>query len=410
MDDLSAHQDAEASGTFDWLLDDAAPTLLAFLDLLDNDADLAIEAVALPVHRPVEIKPEAKRKSSTWRQRQRLKVLRLRDEVKELDEELKKMKLSTGVRSTLPLIEGVSSIANQLKRPAARKLMGEAWQDAASRESHARHLSSVENERLHRVLHMQAKHARKLHRMMQQQMSNTIVSQALGYRPALTDDECRPPTDNSIVFQKLLADLDGHHGNVRSIFVVNQTDGEHEGYVSINPARGLQVRIAKSYAFPFSVKATEQAIWNILTERNGIDQKSRVVYNERFEVDNNTSLQSVRTFIVSGPYELCFLVRKGCRRYVKDDLTHFVVHETSIVSSSFGAGVSYDEVVLRTVSKGKERPGGPTAIAETHVLATFPSYETLSCLPPDGLKGFHDACMRFNHKVEDVLVSHSTLK
>ncbi|KAG1712915.1 hypothetical protein DVH05_000647 [Phytophthora capsici] len=409
MEDFNAHQDAEVSSTF---LDDTAPTLLDFVDSLENSGDLALEAVALPVRRPktvntVENKPQAKK--NNWRQRQRLEILRLRDEVKELDEELKKMKLATGVRSTLPPLKGASSFAtNQLKRPAARKLLGESWQDAASRESLGRHMSGVENERLHKILHMQVKYARKLHRMTQQQMTTAIVSQALGYRPALTDNEGRPPTDNGVVFQKLLADLDGHHGNIRNIFTVNQMEGEQECCVSIHPARGLQVRIVKSYTFPFNTNATKQAVWNVLTEKEGIDRTSKVAYNEHFEVDNDTSLQSVRTFIVAGPYELCFLVRKGCRRYVKGDLTHFVIHETSIVSSSNGAGVSYDEVVWRIVKQGPERLGGPTTIVETHVLATFPSYTTLSCLPPDGLKGFHDAYTRFNHKIEDVLVNHST--
>ncbi|KAK1935829.1 hypothetical protein P3T76_010523 [Phytophthora citrophthora] len=286
MDDLNAHQDVESSGTFDQMFNDTTPTLLNFLDSLDNNADLALEAVALPVQQPkaastVKIKLDTKKKSNTWRQRQRLEVLRLRDEVKQLDAELKKMKLATGVRSTLPLTELVRrSATDQLKQPTAKKLLGESWQDAASRELLARHISGVENERLHKVLYMQMKYARKLHRMLQQQITTTIVSQALGYRPAFTDDEGRPPTDNDIVFQKLLAHLDGHRGNVRSIFLVSQKDGEQDYCVTINPARGLQVRIAQSYTFPFSVKATEHAIWDVLTEKGGVNRKNKVAYNE----------------------------------------------------------------------------------------------------------------------------------
>eukprot|EP00644_Phytophthora_capsici_P011768 jgi/Phyca11/123468/e_gw1.50.324.1 len=222
MEDFNAHQDAEVSSTF---LDDTAPTLLDFIDSLENSGDLALEAVALPI------------RSSNF-------------------------------------------AADQLKRPAARKLLGESWQDAASRESLGRHMSGVENERLHKVLHMQVKYARKLHRMIQQQMTTAIVSQALGYRPALTDNEGRPPTDNGVVFQKLLADLDGHHGNIRNIFTVNQMEGEQECCVSIHPARGLQVRIVKSYTFPFNTNATKQAVWNVLTEKEGIDRTSKVAYNE----------------------------------------------------------------------------------------------------------------------------------
>lgn len=230
-------------------------------------------------------RPKPKTKSNTWRQRQRLEVLRLRDSVKQLDAKLKKMKLAAGVRSTLPLIEGVSSIAAaQIKRPVVRKLLGESWQDAASRESLARQLADVENERLHRALHMQVKHARKLHRMMTQQMTTAAVAHALGCRPALTEDEGRPPKDNSVVLQRLLAELDGHHGNVSSIFVTGGDDQElgskNEGHVSINRARGLQVQMVNNYAIPFSVDTMERAIWSVLTERNGNDNNIRVAYNE----------------------------------------------------------------------------------------------------------------------------------
>ncbi|KAG2774070.1 hypothetical protein JG687_00004996 [Phytophthora cactorum] len=408
MDELNA------ADTLEQLLDDAPPTLLDFLDALE---DVDTKADALPIAATVQVKddnkPKAKTTSNTWRQRRRLEVLRLRDEVKQLDAELKKMKLVAGVRSTLPLMEGVSTIAaTQMNRPAVKRLLGESWQDAASRESVTRQIANADNERLHRVLHMQVKHARKLHRMITQQMTASVVAQALGYRPAFSGDEGRPPTDNNVIFQKLLAEMDGHRGDVNSIFVTDSTDQEcgskKEGHVSVHHARGLKVQIVNSYAVPYSVEATEQAIWNILTEREGNDKNSRVAYNELFEFDSSTTLQSVRTFIVAGSDELCFLIRKGHRKYAKGDRTHFVVHETSTVSSTFGAGISYEEVVWRTVQQGKDRFGASTAVIETHMLATFPTYKALSCLSPEGLRSFHDSLMRFNHKVEDVLVSKIT--
>ncbi|ETI41935.1 hypothetical protein F441_12846 [Phytophthora nicotianae CJ01A1] len=407
MDELNA------SGTFEQLLDDTAPTILDFIDALEG---MDAKADALPMVSRVQvmedIKPKTRTKSNTWRQRQRMEVLRLRDEVKHLDTELKKIKLAAGVRSTVPLIEGVTIIAAaQRKRPAVKKLLGESWQDAASRESLARQIASVDNERLHKVLHTQVKHARKLHRMITQQMTTTVVAQALGCRPAFCGKEGRPPTDNDVVFQKLLAEMDEHRGNVSSIFTSDTTDqklSKKEGHVSIHCVRGLQVQLVNRYTLPFSVEATERAIWHVLTDKESNDKNSRVAYNELFEFDSSTTLQSVRTFIVAGPYELCFLVRKGCRKYQKGDRMHFVVHETSIVSTRFGAGVSYDEVVWRTVVQGRDRSGIPTAIIETHVLATFPSYKTLNCLPPEGLKGFSDSLMRFNHKTEDVLISNVT--
>ncbi|KAG6951891.1 hypothetical protein JG688_00013529 [Phytophthora aleatoria] len=229
MDELNA------ADTLEQLLDDAPPTLLDFLDALE---DVDTKADALPIAATVQVKvdnkPKVKTTSNTWRQRRGLEVLRLRDEVKQLDAELKKMKLVAGV-----------------------------------------------------------KHARKLHRMITQQMTASVVAQALGYRPAFSGDEGRPPTDNNVIFQKLLAEMDGHRGDVNSIFVTDSTDQEcgskKEGHVSVHHARGLKVQLVNSYAVPYSVEATEQAIWNILTEREGNDKNSRVAYNELFEFDSSTT-------------------------------------------------------------------------------------------------------------------------
>jgi hypothetical protein len=128
------------------------------------------------------------------------------------------------------------------------------------------------------------------------------------------------------------------------------------------------------------------------------------LWTQSFEVDSSTAMQSVRMFIVAESAELCFLVSKGCRKYINGVQTHFVAHETSAVTTSFGGGVSYEEVLWRTVKRGKEETEGPTATIETHVLATFPSYETLDCLSPKCLKEFHASLRQFNHKVEDMLV------
>ncbi|KAG6613779.1 uncharacterized protein IUM83_18531 [Phytophthora cinnamomi] len=393
-------------------LDDAAPALLDFLDSLSDeyaalDAGVDARAVDRQVISSVEevdtrqnraavkSKPTAKTKSNTWRQRQRLEVLRLRDEMQQLDAELKKMKLASGVLSTVPLVSSVCTA----KRSPVRKLLHESWQDAASRESLARQTSDIENERLHKVLHMQVKHARKIYRMMTQQMTTAVVAQALGCRPGLVGDECRPPKDNSVVFQRLLAQLDGHHGNMGSLFVAAPDDRRRDGHVTINRACGLQVQILNSYTVPFSVDDTERAVWSALMEVG-----DRVAYNESFEIDSRTTLQSARAFIVAGSVELCFLVRKGCRKYVNGGQSFFVVHESAVVSTSFGGGVSYDEVKWRTVKPGKVKEGAPTATIETYVLATFPTYKALSCLPPEGLAGFHESLKDFNHKVEDTLV------
>ncbi|KAI9990552.1 hypothetical protein PInf_018106 [Phytophthora infestans] len=402
MDELNA------PNTFEQVLGNTTPTLLDFLDALE---DVDMTADALPMASTVPAKgdnrPRANTKSNTWRQRQRLDVLRLRDEVKHLDAELKKIKLASGVRSTLPLVEGVSTIAAaELKIPVVKRLLGQTWQDAASRESLARQMANIDNEQLRRVLHMQVKYARKLHRMITQQMTNAAVAQVLGCLPAFSEDDVRPPQDNNVVFQKILSAMDGYCKDVGSIFVTeNASEEKDEGHVSIHHARGLQVQLVNTYAVPFSVGATEQAIWKVLTGRERNDENSRVAYNELFEFDRTTTLQSIRTFIGTGPYELCFLIRKGCRKYVKGDRTYFVVHEASIVSSAFGAGVSYEEVVRRTVQHEKDKRGAPTTIIKTHVLATFPSYKTRSCISPEGLKAFHDSLMRFNHKVEDALIS-----
>ncbi|KAE8904569.1 hypothetical protein PF003_g10889 [Phytophthora fragariae] len=105
-------QAADVADAFDRLPDDTAPTLLALLDSLD-DEDATVIADARPVSYQVtscaeevagtstESKAKTKTKK-TWRQRQRLEVLRLRDEVQELDAELKKLMLVAGVRSTVP--------------------------------------------------------------------------------------------------------------------------------------------------------------------------------------------------------------------------------------------------------------------------------------------------------------------
>ncbi|KAF1786079.1 hypothetical protein GQ600_14403 [Phytophthora cactorum] len=335
MDELNA------ADILEQLLDDAPPTLLDFLDALE-----------VWTRRPTRYRYRncaGKTTSNTWRQRRRLEMLRLRDEVKQLDAEPQENEV--GSRGALHF--AVNGRATQMNRPAVKRLLGESWQDAASRESVTRQIANADNERLHRVLHMQVKHARKLHRMTTQQMTASVVAQALGYRPAFSGDESRPPT-------KLLAEMDGHRGDVNSIFVTDSTDQEcgskKEGHVSVHHARGLKVQIVNSYAVPYSVEATEQAIWNILTEREGNDKNSRVAYNE-------------------------FYIRRG---------------------------ISYEEVVWRTVQQGKDRFGASTAVIETHMLATFPTYKTLSCLSPEGLRGFHDSLMRFNHKVEDVLVSKIT--
>ncbi|KAE8905011.1 hypothetical protein PF011_g22137 [Phytophthora fragariae] len=244
---------------------------------------------------------------------------------------------------------------------------------------------------------MQVKHARKVYRMMTQQMTAAVVAQGLGCR-SLVGDECRPPKDNIAVFQRLLAELDGHHGNMGRLFVTDPGDRWKQGHVTINRACGLQVRILNSYTVPFCVEDTERAVWSVLMEVRG-----RVAYNESFEVDNRTSLQSARTFLVFGPGELCVLIRKECRKYVNAGQLYFVAREIANVSTSLGGGVSYNEVLWRTVKQGACKFGAPTAIIETHVLAAFPTYKTLSCLSPDGLNGFHESLTRFNHKVEDLI-------
>ncbi|GMF28404.1 unnamed protein product [Phytophthora lilii] len=291
MADRACQPTSFGSDGFDQLLDDVAPTLLDFLDALDTKAD----ALPAPRHSlpSVEVKEEAsssaaaakdkpKTKSNTWRQRQRLEVLRLRDEVKQLDAELKKRKLAAGVRSTLPPVSSVGA-ALAIKRPAARKLLNESWRDAAFRESLARQMADVENERLHKVMRMQVKHARKLYRMMTQQMTTAVVAQALGCRPGLTGDECYPPSDNNAVFRKLLAELDDHGGSMNSIFVTSGFYGgsgsrKDNSQVTINRTRGLQVQVVSRYTVPFTVEATERAVWEVLTRIN--EKESRVAYSE----------------------------------------------------------------------------------------------------------------------------------
>ncbi|KAE9292222.1 hypothetical protein PF001_g18816, partial [Phytophthora fragariae] len=115
-------QAADVADAFDRLPDDTAPTLLALLDSLD-DEDATVIADARPVSYQVtscaeevagtstESKAKTKTKK-TWRQRQRLEVLRLRDEVQELDAELKKLMLVAGVRSTVPERAGTTETPN----------------------------------------------------------------------------------------------------------------------------------------------------------------------------------------------------------------------------------------------------------------------------------------------------------
>ncbi|EGZ08587.1 hypothetical protein PHYSODRAFT_339043 [Phytophthora sojae] len=116
-------QAADAAANFDRLLDDTEPTLLDFLDSL-GDGDASIEAG--PDAQPVtSTKSKAKTKSNTWRQRQRVEVLRLREEVQQLDAGLKKLKLAAGVRSTVPLVASIAAAPHNNKRPAVRKLLHE---------------------------------------------------------------------------------------------------------------------------------------------------------------------------------------------------------------------------------------------------------------------------------------------
>ncbi|KAI9990542.1 hypothetical protein PInf_018096 [Phytophthora infestans] len=183
----------------------------------------------------------------------------------------------------LPMASTVPAKGDNRPIPVVKRLLGQSWQDAASRESLARQMANIDNEQLRRVLHMQVKYARKLHRMITQQMTNAAVAQVLGCLPAFSEDDVRPPQDNNVVFQKILSAMDGYCKDVGSIFVTeNASEEKDKGHVSIHHARGLQVQLVNTYAVPFSVGATEQAIWKVLTGRERNDENSRVAYNENY--------------------------------------------------------------------------------------------------------------------------------
>jgi len=149
----------------------SSPSLLDLLvESLQDDTTAREDTRALAK----KSQPKPQTKSNMWRQHRRLEVLRLRDEAKQLDEELKQMKLAAGVRSTVPLVSSACSIQTHRSsvRLTVKRLLGESWQDAASRESLARQMA---DERLHKVLRVQVKHARKLH--------------------DAADDNCREPVD-----------------------------------------------------------------------------------------------------------------------------------------------------------------------------------------------------------------------
>ncbi|RLN88196.1 hypothetical protein BBJ28_00014568 [Nothophytophthora sp. Chile5] len=245
-------------------------------------------------------------KSNNWRQERRLELLHLREEAMRLSAQLEQLKLAAGIQSTVPLTERVKLAGKACAQPRGIVKLGDSWQDAAVRESLARLVSGVENERLRKLLTLRMGHAHKLQQMVKRRMRSMVQA--------------------------------------------------------------------------------------------------------RFECDSNTALSNERTALLVDPWQICFLQRMACRKYVERERTVFVAYTLSIAKEMSADRVPFEEVTWRTVQRGGEQAGGATTNLQTQILGTFPSYKFLSCLPPEAIDQWHDSLTSFNHTVEDVVIERERMK
>ncbi|EEY69936.1 uncharacterized protein PITG_06474 [Phytophthora infestans T30-4] len=316
-------------------------------------------------------KPPVKK---SWRQRRKDEVLHLREVVKELSAELERLKLAAGVQSTLPNATRTPKTVHQTQvgHKTEASLM---WEKIAGRQSTLRQRSEQENAKLREAVTRHLQQAKSLQRAIKRKLREDLTSSSLDFiqRNCLDARGLTPPLDSKQVFDKLLQGMDSVYQGVDAFFehtgmYTLPCPGRRNNTASSRVSKGVFVEFLDSYALPFDVQQTTNAIWTL--------EKDRTI--------NDT---------------LCFM-QNGRTVFVKRTLIQPVYEDMSI---------SLIETSRQVLKRGDLSTLGPTTVMQTHREATLhgdltaldvTKYPTLDI----GVKNWEDNITKYNNRVEDQLV------
>ncbi|KAJ0400608.1 hypothetical protein ATCC90586_008475 [Pythium insidiosum] len=277
-------------------------------------------------------KTSSKKLSS--RQRQREEILVLRESVKEMEAELRRLRLG---RNRVATSDALSRDAAVTSLTAS---VNAFWEGVAKRESAARSRSMEENMRLQQQLRRHFKLTKALQKVLQQRLmlehEDRALSQARIVHQLGLDD-----FDSSRVYSSLLGDIDLKYIQTDDILVQSGLAGTTRCYAT--KVQGLTYRegdgdwcleSAESQVVPFDKSRVQNTTWkNMGTSMDDSVGVYRVDYHDHNLIKARFCAKAK---VGASDYEIKgYLVS---RRYVENDRSVFVWGVWNNVSGSTAAG------------------------------------------------------------------------
>ncbi|KAF4144446.1 hypothetical protein GN958_ATG06377 [Phytophthora infestans] len=353
-------------------------------------------------------KPPVKK---SWRQRRKDEVLHLREVVKELSAELERLKLAAGVQSTLPNATRTPKTVHQTQvgHKTEASLM---WEKIAGRQSTLRQRSEQENAKLREAVTRHLQQAKSLQRAIKRKLREDLTSSSLDFiqRNCLDTRGLTPPLDSKQVFDKLLQGMDSVYQGVDAFFehtgmYTLPCPGRRNNTASSRVSKGVFVEFLDSYALPFDVQQTTNAIWTLEKDRTINDT---LCFMQSFTEGDNTQMQSMAFAFTMEGIDFRVIMRCVTKKYTENGRTVFV-KRTLIQPVYEDMSISLIETSRQVLKRGDLSTLGPTTVMQTHREATLhgdltvldvTKYPTLDI----GVENWEDNITKYNNRVEDQLV------
>ncbi|GLD97117.1 hypothetical protein PINS_up005800 [Pythium insidiosum] len=278
-------------------------------------------------------------KKLSSRQRQREEILVLRESVKQMEEELRRLRHGRNRFSTVETSKRDASVTSLTTAVNA------FWEGIAKRESVARSKAMEENLRLQQQLRRHYKLTKALQKVLQQRLmlehEDRALSQARFVHLLGLDD-----VESSRIYCSLLSDLDLKYVQTDDVLVQSGLAGTTKCYAT--KVQGLTYReedadwcleAAESRVIPFDEHRVKDVTWKHFS--TSVDDSMGV-----YQVDYHDHNMIKARFCVAAKVGHSHYEIKGylvSRRYVENDRSVFVWSVWNIVSGSTSAG---DESLL----------------------------------------------------------------
>ncbi|TMW60440.1 hypothetical protein Poli38472_000482 [Pythium oligandrum] len=258
-----------------------------------------------------DCKPPRRSDSNKARNERRREVLRLRQTVAHMEQELSALKMQT---------ELSRKRSHEASQPEGRLLA--PWQTIAEHQLKERRRVEDENVRLRVEVDTQMQIARRLERLVRQSMRQRSL-EACGIETH-EDDAKVPRFNDPSVYDALMHEMELRYQNIDALFDrlgINNMEYSHHGTRVYRRDFGMEMEMFRNDVLPVPLDTAGVAVWKQFAQN-----MARVPYRHYYERKREVVFTNQDTFLENIGFELHyngksanFRVQQVLRRFVEDD-------------------------------------------------------------------------------------------